>query len=314
MCIRDSNHKRTGNTAHLSEERSWSHCCRHTMWEKWETWNFQPSGNRHGHQRIHRHRHRGSGTEGHASNGSQLLGVSRDGNVKTNDTKPFWKKMAMALTKSTSEFYEFTRRNGVKQTLIAPNLGGQVSDKQSQDKQTSRDKHSSGSKLPTRAKMSWWYRYKAEQRCLQESSGQHKHKSNDVQIAAQMLAKPCREVLIINKLSLTSTDFTYTITSNPLCSNHYHRAKWQGRPKNDTTAQATTNQKPTKVRSKKNNRVDTLFGAICWRSLPNGDVKFSYLRFWRQGEPEAVNLSYSAFTWKSLYSVFQHGIIAKQLT
>ena len=60
----------------------------------------------------------------------------------------------MALTKSTSEFYEFTRRNGVKQTLIAPNLGGQVSDKQRQDKQTSRDKHSSGSKLPTRAKMS----------------------------------------------------------------------------------------------------------------------------------------------------------------
>ena len=81
-----------------------------------------------------------------------------------------------------------------------------------------------------------------------------KRKSNDVQIAAQMLAKPCREVLIINKLSLTSTDFTYTITSNPLCSNHYNRAKPQGRPKNGTTAQATTTQKPTKVRSKKNNR------------------------------------------------------------
>ena len=54
------------------------------------------------------------------SNGSQLLRVSGARNVKTIDTKPFWKKVAMALTKSTSEFYEFTRRNGVKQTLIAP--------------------------------------------------------------------------------------------------------------------------------------------------------------------------------------------------
>ena len=81
-----------------------------------------------------------------------------------------------------------------------------------------------------------------------------KHKSNDVQIAAQMLAKPCREVLIMNKLSLTSTDFTYTITSNYLRSNRYNRAKWRGRPKTDTTAQATTTEKPTKVRSKKNNR------------------------------------------------------------
>ena len=81
-----------------------------------------------------------------------------------------------------------------------------------------------------------------------------KHKSNDVQIAAQMLAKPCREVLIINKLSLTSTDFTYTIRSNHLRGNRYNRAKWQGRPKTDATAQATTTEKPTKVRSKKNNR------------------------------------------------------------
>ena len=42
----------------------------------------------------------------------------------------------------------------------------------------------------------------------------------------------------------------------------------------------------------------TLFGAIFWRSLPNDDVKFSYLSFWRQQEPAAVNLSFSAITWK----------------
>ena len=42
----------------------------------------------------------------------------------------------------------------------------------------------------------------------------------------------------------------------------------------------------------------TLFGAIFWRSLPNDDVKFSYLSFWRQHEPAAMNLSFSASTWK----------------
>ena len=42
----------------------------------------------------------------------------------------------------------------------------------------------------------------------------------------------------------------------------------------------------------------TLFGAMFWRSLPNDDVKFSYLRFWRQRELAAVNLSFFAFKWK----------------
>ena len=36
-----------------------------------------------------------------------------------------------------------------------------------------------------------------------------------------------------------------------------------------------------------------------WRGLPNDDVKFSYLRFERQCNTEAINLSLSAFTWKS---------------
>ena len=35
-----------------------------------------------------------------------------------------------------------------------------------------------------------------------------------------------------------------------------------------------------------------------WCNLPNDDVKFSYLRFWRKRELDAVNLSFSAFTWK----------------
>ena len=35
-----------------------------------------------------------------------------------------------------------------------------------------------------------------------------------------------------------------------------------------------------------------------WRSLPNDDVKFSFLRFCRQRELAAVNLSFFAFTWK----------------
>ena len=34
----------------------------------------------------------------------------------------------------------------------------------------------------------------------------------------------------------------------------------------------------------------TLFGAILLRSLPNDDVKFSYLRFWPQLEPAVENL------------------------
>ena len=36
-----------------------------------------------------------------------------------------------------------------------------------------------------------------------------------------------------------------------------------------------------------------------WRSLPNDNVKFSYLRFWRQRELAEVNLSFFAFTWKT---------------
>ena len=42
----------------------------------------------------------------------------------------------------------------------------------------------------------------------------------------------------------------------------------------------------------------TLFGPKAWRSLPNDDVKFSFLRLWRQRELAAVNLSLFAFTWK----------------
>ena len=34
------------------------------------------------------------------------------------------------------------------------------------------------------------------------------------------------------------------------------------------------------------------------RSLPNDDVKFSFLRFWWQREPAIVNNSFFAFTWK----------------
>ena len=41
------------------------------------------------------------------------------------------------------------------------------------------------------------------------------------------------------------------------------------------------------------------FGAMFWRSLPNDNVKFSYLRFWRQRELAEVNLSFFAFTWKT---------------
>ena len=42
----------------------------------------------------------------------------------------------------------------------------------------------------------------------------------------------------------------------------------------------------------------SLFGAFVLRSLSNDKVKVSYLRFWRQQEPAAVNLSFSALTWK----------------
>ena len=70
------------------------------------------------------------------------------------------------------------------------------------------------------------------------------------------------------------------------------------------------------------------FGAISSRSLPNDDVKFSYLRFRRQREAAAVNLSFFASYMKNhscqaiakvphfVYFVQrdQHGIIAKHLT
>ena len=44
--------------------------------------------------------------------------------------------------------------------------------------------------------------------------------------------------------------------------------------------------------------VQHAFGAMFWRSLPNDNVKFSYLTFWRQRELAAVNLSFFAVTWK----------------
>ena len=68
------------------------------------------------------------------------------------------------------------------------------------------------------------------------------------------------------------------------------------------------------------------YGAMFWRSLPNDDVKLSYLRFWRQRELAAVNLSFFAITWKPFLPsrrkcsspIFvqrdQHGIIAKHFT
>ena len=52
---------------------------------------------------------------------------------------------------------------------------------------------------------------------------------------------------------------------------------------------------------KKNNRAARaarFLVQMFWRSLPNDDVKFSYLRFWQQSEVAAVNLSPFAFTWK----------------
>ena len=45
--------------------------------------------------------------------------------------------------------------------------------------------------------------------------------------------------------------------------------------------------------------VRPLFDAIFWRSLSNDVVKFSYLRFWRQRELAALNLSFFAFAWKT---------------
>ena len=44
--------------------------------------------------------------------------------------------------------------------------------------------------------------------------------------------------------------------------------------------------------------VQHAFGAMFWRSLPNDNVKFSYLTFWRQRELAAVNLSFFAVIWK----------------
>ena len=51
---------------------------------------------------------------------------------------------------------------------------------------------------------------------------------------------------------------------------------------------------------KKNNRAARAARFLMFfsRSLPNDDVKFSYLRLWRQRELAAVNLSLFAFTWK----------------
>ena len=61
-----------------------------------------------------------------------------------------------------------------------------------------------------------------------------------------------------------------------------------------------------------------------WRSLPNDNVKFSDLEFWRQRELAAVNLS--LFVMKTIrakeakvrFAYFvqrdQHGIIVKDLT
>ena len=42
---------------------------------------------------------------------------------------------------------------------------------------------------------------------------------------------------------------------------------------------------------------------ICLKYLPNNDVKFSYLTVCRQHEPAAVNLFFSAFTWKSFVPI-----------
>ena len=46
----------------------------------------------------------------------------------------------------------------------------------------------------------------------------------------------------------------------------------------------------------------TLSGAMFCRSLPNDDVKFSHLRFWRQRELAAVNLSLFALSRKPFVS------------
>ena len=44
--------------------------------------------------------------------------------------------------------------------------------------------------------------------------------------------------------------------------------------------------------------VQHAFWCIRLTYLSNDEVKVSYLRFWRQQEPAAVNLSFSALTWK----------------
>ena len=68
------------------------------------------------------------------------------------------------------------------------------------------------------------------------------------------------------------------------------------------------------------------FGAIFWHSLSKENVKFSYLRFWRQLQPAALNLSFFAFRHENhsfykqakvhfaYFSRDQLGIIAKHLT
>ena len=41
-----------------------------------------------------------------------------------------------------------------------------------------------------------------------------------------------------------------------------------------------------------------LFEANFSCGLPNNKVKFSFLRFWQQCKPSAINLPFSAFAWK----------------
>ena len=62
---------------------------------------------------------------------------------------------------------------------------------------------------------------------------------------------------------------------------------------------------------RKNNRAARAARFCCnfWRSLPNDDVKFSFLRFWRQREPAAVNIFHSLplhdnHSWQARESAF----------
>ena len=72
---------------------------------------------------------------------------------------------------------------------------------------------------------------------------------------------------------------------------------------------------------------DMLLGAIFLGSLPNNDVKFSYLKFSQQGELTAINLPFFALIRKPLicanqdkvhFAYFvqcdQHGIIMEHFT